>query len=116
MLLAHTLWERTPRGEAATEETWANAYERSLALVHDELRAIWGALSTGQRRVLTTIAENTAALYAGGRGGSRGGAIATAVRALEDRGEITKDSHRLTGYRLIDPLLATWVAAGRPGA
>jgi uncharacterized protein len=116
MLLAHTLWELTPRGEAATEEAWRSAYEHSLALVHDELRAIWSALGTGQRRVLTTIAENSAALYAGGRGGSRGGAIASAVRALEERGEITRDPTGRTGYRLVDPLLASWVAAGRPGA
>lgn len=85
--------------------------------VGDELRASWTALPTGQRRALTAIAENTTPLYASGRqhGGSRGGAIRTAVHALHDRGEITDDPVTRTGYRLTDPLLAAWIIDGRPG-
>jgi hypothetical protein len=43
-------------------------------------------------------------------GGSRSGAIHTAVRTHEDRNEIAKDPTR-TGFRLTDPLLA---ASRRP--
>lgn len=118
MLLAHALWELTRPGGAATEETWQAAYERALHQARDELRAIWTTLPTGQRRALTTIAENTAPLYASGRqhGGSRGGAIRTAVQALQDRGETTDDPTTRTGQRLTDPLLAAWITDGRPGA
>lgn len=117
MLLAHLLWEATPPAGAATEGTWQQAEEQAMARVRDELQAVWTALPTGQRRALTVVAENAAALYAAGRGhgGSRGGAIRTAVRALEDRGEIVRDPNTRTGYRVVDPLLAAWIVAGRAG-
>jgi hypothetical protein len=117
MLLAHSIWELTPGGETASEETWHAAYERAIQQVRDELRAIWVTLPTSHRRVLTAIAENAAPLYASGRnyGGSRGGSVRNATRMLEDRGEIIGDSTTRTGYRLIDPLLAAWIAHERAG-
>jgi len=116
MLLAHAIWERTPSGQAANEETCAAAEDAVARDVHDELRAIWTSLKPSQRRVLAAIAENTQRLYASDRrhGGSRGGAVRSAARALEDRGEIVPDEVALTGYRVTDPLLARWVQAGRP--
>ncbi|MGH9106751.1 MAG: AAA family ATPase [Acidimicrobiales bacterium] len=115
MLLAHALFEHTPLHGAATEDTWQAAYEYAMRQVRDELRAIWNSLPTSQRRALTAVAENTSALYAAGRshGGSRGGAVHGAVRALEDRGEIAVDPSTRTGYRVTDPLLAEWVKDGR---
>jgi len=117
MLLAHALFELTPRAGTATEESWQLAYEAVMRQVGDELRAIWSALPTGQRRALTVVAENSAPLYASGRshGGSRGGAVRSAIRVLEERGEITPDRAARTGYRLTDPLLAAWIVDGRAG-
>jgi uncharacterized protein len=117
MLLAHAIWELTPAGESATEETWLGAYEHVMLQTGDELRAIWTGLPTSQRRALTAIAENSAALYSSGRryGGSRGGALRAAVQALLDRGEIVDDRTARTGYRLTDPFLAAWIADGRHG-
>jgi hypothetical protein len=116
MLLAHTVWELTPAKAIATEETWQAAYERAMHQASDELRTVWSGLSASHRRALTAVAENTSALYAASRrhGGSRGGAIHTAVKALEDRGEITNDPSARTGYRLTDPLLAAWIAGNPP--
>jgi hypothetical protein len=118
MLFAHALWEQVDPGEMATDEDWAEAFDRALTVARDELRAIWMGISTGQRRVLTTIAENTEGLYSGGRrhGGSRGGAVKSAVAALADLGEIAADPNAATGYRVVDPLLRYWIVAGRPGA
>ncbi len=118
MLLAHALWERTPEGEAASEETWAAAEDAVARETRDELRAIWTSLKPSQRRVLAAVAENTQRLYASDRrhGGSRGGAVRSAAKALEDRGEILRDEQAATGYRVTDPLLARWVRAGRPEA
>lgn len=120
MLLAHVLWHLTPPSGRADEETWAAAWDRVLAVeVRDELRAVWSALSVGQRRALATIATGDGPLY--GRaaerrhGGSRGGALQSAVRALIDRGEVTEDGRSPTGHRVIDPLLAAWVRDGRSG-
>ena len=111
MLLAHTAWELTPVGATATEETWEAAYKRAMHQVRDELRTVWSSLPASHRRALTAVAENTDALYATSRrhGGSRGGAIHTAAKALEDRGEITRDPSARTGFRLADPLLAAWI-------
>jgi uncharacterized protein len=118
MLLAHALWEGTPQGEAANEETWAAAEDAVARETRDELRAIWTSLKPSQRRVLAAVAENTQRLYASDRrhGGSRGGAVRSAAKALEDRGEILRDEQAATGYRVTDPLLARWVRAGRPEA
>jgi hypothetical protein len=116
MLLAHALWELTPARGRADEQTWAEAHDRALGQVRDELRAIWGSLATGQRRVLATIAQDVMPLYAAARGSSRGGAVRGAVQALENRGEVVRDPSTRTGYRAVDPLLGAWVAAGRPGA
>lgn len=118
MLLAHSLWELTPEGGEATQETWLAAYDRVMRDVRDELRALWSALPTSQRRVLASVAENREGVYAAGRrhGGSRGGAVRSATEALSDRGEIIPDPATATGYRFVDPLLAAWVNEGRPGA
>lgn len=117
MLLAHALWEETPRGSVATEESLRAACDRAMAQVRDELRAVWSALPAGQRRALAAIAENRSALYSAGRahGGSRGGSIRTAVQALLDRGEIAAEPAAPTGHRVTDPLLGAWIREGHPG-
>jgi hypothetical protein len=118
MLLAHLLWEFTEPGEEATEEIWLSAYDEAMHHVRDELRATWSALPASQRRVLTAIAENHEGIYAAGRrqGGSRGGAVRAALDSLRDRGDVVEDAGTTSGWRLVDPLLATWVNEGRPGA
>ncbi len=117
MLLAHALWELTPVGKSAGEETWQEAYERTMHQARDELRMTWTALPVGHRRTLTGIAENMSARYATAlrHGGSRGGAVDSAVHALEDQGEIVRDPSTRSGYRLVDPLLAAWIIDGRSG-
>jgi hypothetical protein len=117
MLLAHALWDLTPEGETATEETWLAAYDRVMHEVRDELRAVWSALPASQRRVLAAVAEGREGIYAAGRrhGGSRGGAAVKATEALVDRGEVAEDPSTASGFRVIDPLLAAWVNEGRPG-
>jgi hypothetical protein len=118
MLLAHILWELTDEGEEASEEIWLSAYDEVMHHVRDELRASWSSLPTSQRRVLAAVAENREGVYASGRrqGGSRGGAVSSAIAALHDRGEIVEDVDAASGWRLVDPLLATWVNQGRPGS
>ncbi len=117
MLLAHVLWELTPEGEEATEDTWLSAFDRVMHEARDELRAAWSALPTSQRRVLAGVAEGREGIYAAGRrhGGSRGGAVVRAIEALVDRGEVAEDSSTATGLRVVDPLLASWVREGRSG-
>jgi len=120
MLLAHFLYERTPPGGQADASTFTAALDHVLGVeAGDELRAVWSALASGQRRALTAIAEDSGRLYGAQVqarvGGTRGGSLSAAVRALVDAGEVVKDATHATGYRVVDPLLAHWVRAGRPG-
>jgi uncharacterized protein len=119
MLLSHVVFEMTSPGAAADASTFTEALDRVLAIeAGDELRAAWSALAPGQRRVLTAIAQDSGPLYGEAVrtrvGGARGGSVTSALRALLDAGEIVKDDARATGHRVIDPLLAYWVRAGRP--
>lgn len=102
MLLAHALWERTPAGETANEDTWAAAEDVVARNVHDELRAIWTSLKSSQasgassRPSPRTCSVSTPPIV---HGGSSGGAVRSAAKALEDRGEIVRDEQAATGYR-----------------
>jgi hypothetical protein len=118
MLLAYSIFERVGRGGRADASTFTDALDHVLVVeAGDELRTLWSALNPGQRRALAAIAENAGALY--GRavqarvGGTRGGSVTTALRGLIDAGEVTRDSTRPSAYRVVDPLLAYWVRAGR---
>jgi uncharacterized protein len=120
MLLAHFVFERLRAGGTADASTFADALDYVLGVeARDELRALWSSLNAGERRVLTIVADNTQPLY--GRaaqahvGGTRGGATTTALQGLVDAGEVVRDRGLPTGHRVIDPLLAHWVRAGRPG-
>jgi uncharacterized protein len=119
MLLAHFVFERVVSGGQADASTFTQALDHVLDVeAGDELRTMWSALTAGQRRALTAIAENPGALYSHAVqarvGGTRGGSVTTALRSLIDAGEVTLDPTRATGHRVVDPLLAYWVRAGRP--
>ena len=113
MLLAYTLWDTTPPGGSATEETWVEAYETALADNLDEFKTLWAKSSVSVRRVLALIADGNVKLYSRTSGTSRGGAVTSAVRTLMDSGDIVEDSTTATGYRVVDPLYAAWIRAGR---
>jgi hypothetical protein len=49
-------------------------------------------------------------------GGSRGGGMEHAIRALLDVGELIADRDATGGYTVVDPLLAYWIRAGRHGS
>lgn len=118
MRLAHEAWAATPARGTADDETWALAYEQTMRAVHDELRAIWNGLSAGQRRVVSAIADGREGIYAAGRryGGSRGGAVKSAVEALVDIGEVARAPETRVGYRVVDPLLREWLVSDRGDA
>lgn len=115
MLLAHDLWDASAgTSRAADESTFATALHRAMAELNSEFSAVWSQLTTGQRRVLVAVATDGEALYARNGTSSRGGAVAKAVTALIERGELVPDPERVTRHRVVDPLLALWLRAGRP--
>ncbi len=112
MLLANATWERTPDGGTADEETFSRAADRVLLDLSDEFRTLWTALPGGQRRVLAAIARGERPYGTTTVGGSRGGAVRSALIALVDRGEIVQHHRERSTYRVVDPLLAAWIVRG----
>jgi hypothetical protein len=95
-------FENVRAGGQADVSTFADALEHVLEVeVGDKRRAMWSSLSAGQRRTLTTGAEN--AEPAAVRRPQRHGLI--------DASEVVADPSLPTGHRVIDPLLAHWVRA-----
>lgn len=116
MLLAHHLWDLTPDGSAADEETFATALERALLDATPEISVLWGRLTTSERRLLARIAEDRQHLYARDAEGSRGAAVSSALDKLRRASEVVEDASTVSGWRLVDPLFAAWVRRGRTQA
>ncbi|MGH9282385.1 MAG: AAA family ATPase [Acidimicrobiales bacterium] len=118
MLLAHALWAATPEGATAGEDRVAEVVDRVTAELLGEFTVVWSSLATGQRRLLALVASNTERPYSriSSIGGSKGSAVRSGLNALLERGEIVRDPARLSGYRVVDPLLARWVRDGRPAS
>jgi len=119
MFLAHLLWEQTPRGATADEQTWAAALDLAQTWVSDEMAGIWGPLSRNQQVALRAVAEHGSATVAaaGGTGVARS-ARQAAESTLLRLGLIEPDATRTgprggTRRRLVDPLLADWVVRRR---
>jgi len=108
MLLAHALWDRTHDGGRADPATLAAALDAVLLDLGDELRILWSSLGTSQRRVLAAVAAGRPP-YGTGSGGSRGGAVAAALGALVDRGELLAEGRAPVSYRVVDPLVVEWL-------
>ncbi len=119
MLLAHHLWEQTPRGAAADADAFAGA----LATVDRELKErfeqTWQSLgrAPNQRRVLLALAQSDASLYSRrtleGFGLDKGGAE-SGLRGLVSIGEV-RPAGDDGPPRIVDPLLERWAAARRSG-
>jgi uncharacterized protein len=117
MLLAHFLWEETATRGEASGATWGRTLARVIDLeAAEELRAGWAGLGRSERRALLAIATGRAPYARSTQrdiGGSRGGSMEHAIRSLIDVGELIEDSTASSGYRVVDPLLAYWIRAGR---
>ena len=111
MMLAHYLWERTPRGTAADEGSWVSAVDQAAADTAQLMRAMWRALTTNERRVARALAvaatplhsEETAAAV-----GIKRSSIGKALESLMANAEaILEDG----SPRLTDPLFEFWLQA-----
>lgn len=117
MLLAHHLFEATPAGACATEETWLDTLERAGRSVETELAAGWLSLSTTEQKVMAVVAQRTVTLN-GADARTRFGLPKTsssraAAETLERRGELIADRASATGWQIVDPLLQLWITNGR---
>ncbi len=109
MLLAHHLWEQTPRGEQATPERWQDALEAVFAEHGEALAATWDALTNRERSLLAAIAHGEERIFRRQTlerfNLSKGGAQ-HARDKLAHMGHL----HAVDGeWQLVDPLLAEWI-------
>jgi hypothetical protein len=110
MLLAHHLWEQTPRGGSATPERWQVALNSVFDEHAEALQATWDALETKEQAVLAALtfggmplfSERTLTRFNLSKGGAQ-----HARDALARSGHLHKVGD---SWKLVDPLLAEWIA------
>jgi hypothetical protein len=111
IMLAHHLWERVPRGSAATLDDWATAHASALAELEPEFDAQWRRMQPNDQKALRSII--------GGGGSALRQAVLnrleldkstaqSAVKRLTGSADIEPDGPRR--HRVVDPLFAEWIA------
>jgi hypothetical protein len=109
MLLAHVLWEQVRAGPATISDLRL-AYDAAMRSVDHELRFLWDALSTNERRVLAAVASGLSPYQTEARamaGLATASSAQRAAQALLDRAILERDEE--DSLRILDPLLARWV-------
>ncbi len=109
MMLAHYLWQRTPRGATADEGTWVAALDRAAADSAQLMRAIWRALSTNERRVARALAVTVTPLYSEETAtavGIKRSSIGKALETLAANADVIPAQPR---PRLTDPMFELWL-------
>jgi len=110
MMLAHYLWQRTPRGGAADEATWIMALDQAAADSMPLMHAIWRALTVNERRMTRALALTTTPLFGEDTAAAVGikrTSIARAIDSLRNNADVIQAGGRL---RLTDPMFEFWLA------
>jgi uncharacterized protein len=109
MMLAHYLWQRTPRGATADEGTWVSALDQATADSGPLMRAIWRALTANERRMARAIAVTTTPLYSEETAvavGIKRASIGRALESLVNNADVIQEDGR---PRLTDPMFELWL-------
>ena len=109
MMLAHYLWQRTPRGATANEDTWVDALDQAATDSAPLMRAIWRNLSVNERRVARAIAITTTPLYSENTASAVGikrTSIRRALESLTANADVIHDGHL---PRITDPMFELWL-------
>lgn len=109
MMLAHYLWDETPRGGTADEAAWLRALRRAHRDSSRVMRAIWKALPTNERRMARALANLTSPVYSEETAiavGIKRTSIRTAIDGLIDNADVIATE---TGMRLTDPMFELWL-------
>ena len=109
MMLAHYLWERTPRDAAADEGTWVAALDQAAADAAPLMRAIWRALTTNERRVARALAVLTTPLHSeetAAAVGIKRSSIGKALESLVANADVIPGDNK---PRLTDPMFELWL-------
>jgi hypothetical protein len=109
MMLAHYLWERTPRGAAADEETWVRALDQAAADAAPLMNAIWRALTPNERRVARALAVVPSPLYSeetAAAVGIKRPSIRRALDGLVGKADVIETPGTV---QLTDPMFDLWL-------
>jgi hypothetical protein len=112
MLLAHHVWECTAAGAVADEATFIEGQAMAMAELGEEFVVAWSGLSASERKLIVALASGQSP-YAKAGNSSRGGAVQHTLNRLSASGEIVRDPQAGNGWRVVDPMLATWLRDGR---
>ncbi len=109
MMLAHYLWERSPRGGIADEGTWVSAIDQAAIDSAPLMRAIWRALTNNERRVARALAVVSTPLHSeetASAVGIKRSSIGAALESLVANADVIEDAGK---PRLTDPLFELWL-------
>jgi hypothetical protein len=109
MMLAHYLWQRTPRQTAADEATWLSTLDQAAKDTAPLMRAIWKALTTNERRVARALAVATTPLYSEETAtavGIKRSSIGKALESLAANADVIQEDGK---PRLTDPMFERWL-------
>lgn len=116
MLLAHHLWEHTPRGEEATPERWQDTLEAVFAEHGEALQATWDGLSNRERSVLAALALSGDPLFGKSTLDTFNLSKGSAQHARDKLAHVGHLQVLNGEWQIVDPLLAEWIARlERPG-
>ena len=110
--LAYALWDETPRGRAANEQTLARALDAVLRSENAHFTLVWERASQGQRLVLQALALEptsslTAAEYRNRHGLPGTSSVARAVEALVEDEVLRQQGPGW--YVIAEPFLGEWL-------
>jgi hypothetical protein len=109
MMLAHYLWERTPKGRTADEGTWLAALDQAARDSAPLMRAIWRALTTNERRVARAVAVAPTPLFSqetASAVGIKRSSIGKALESLVAQADVIREGESV---RLTDPVFELWL-------
>jgi hypothetical protein len=117
MQLAHHLYVHTGKERSASTDDWLAALRATVTEAGEEIVTAWQSFSTTEQRVAGVLAARSLKLNsseASRRFGLTKSGTSTkhALQRLERDGHIVP-AGTSSGWRLVDPLLDLWIAAGR---
>jgi uncharacterized protein len=109
MMLAHFLWEATPRGAVADEIHWVRTRDVALERASAYLAATWRSWPANERRVALALATTPGGPYTAAaqvQVGIKKSSVHHALHALVNRADVLSHDHT---HILTDPLLELWL-------
>jgi hypothetical protein len=110
MLLAYRLWEEVEPEAVATLADWTHAHRAALAELQPEFDAHWRRLTTNEQKTMRAVIAGGGSPFRTRVLEQLGLPKSTAQAALRSLSATATLEQEDTGYVLVDPLFAEWIA------